>query len=48
MGCNCSKKASATQFIYVAPSGKKTVHKTEIEAKAAQVRAGGGGSITTR
>jgi hypothetical protein len=47
MGCNCSKRATATKFVYVSADGKRTVHKSEIEAKAAQVRAGGGGTIKT-
>ena len=42
MGCNCGKKASSTEYRYTAPSGSTTVYKTEIEAKAAKIRQGGG------
>lgn len=46
MGCNCGQKGAAQQYLYAAPNGSQTVYKTEIEAKAAQIR-NGGGTITT-
>lgn len=42
MGCNCGSKASGQAWLYTAPSGQQTKYKTEIEAKAAQIRNGGG------
>lgn len=44
MPCNCgsSKKFN---FIYTDTNGRQSTYDTEISAKAAQVRAGGGGSI---
>lgn len=43
MGCNCGGSKSRTQeFVYVAPNGNRVVYKTEIEARAAQIRNGGG------
>jgi hypothetical protein len=39
MGCNCGgAKAAPQSFIYTAPDGKQTVYRTEVEARAAQVR----------
>lgn len=46
MPCNCGKKAQqAKSFVYTSASGKTTTYSSEIEARAAQVRAGGGGTI---
>lgn len=42
MGCNCGKKAASQKFLYTAPNGKQTKYNTEIEAKAAKIRNGGG------
>jgi len=44
MGCNCGKKANGTKqsFVYTSPTGKQTTYSTEIEAKAAMIRGGGG------
>lgn len=42
MGCNCSKKADAVQYVYTAPSGTTKTYAKEIEARAAQIRNGGG------
>jgi hypothetical protein len=49
MGCNCAgqQRAAAVKHIYTNPQGRQTSYNTEIEARAAQVRAGGGGSIRT-
>lgn len=44
MPCNCGKKASS-KFVYVTDDGKKVVFPTEVQAKAAQIRAGGGGVV---
>lgn len=43
MGCNCGKNKTQTNFVYVNPATKvKTVYRTEVEARAAQIRNGGG------
>lgn len=48
MGCNCRKVAAKNvTYIYTNPNGVQRSYRTEIEAKAAQLRAGGGGSIRT-
>lgn len=49
MGCGCGKP-STVQYVYTpADSAKKTqVFTKEIQAKVAQIRDGGGGTITTR
>lgn len=48
IGCNCgSKTAQKVNYIYTTPQGRQVTYRTEIEAKAAQIRAGGGGSIRT-
>ena len=45
MGCNCGKKGSATSWVYVAPDGTTKTYRTEVEAKAAKIRAGGTGEV---
>jgi hypothetical protein len=48
MGCNCGgNKNSKQTFLYTAPNGQRVVYKTEVEAKAAKIR-NGGGSITVQ
>jgi hypothetical protein len=45
MGCGCGKKteqALAKSFEYVAPNGSKTLYRSEIEARAAVIKNGGG------
>lgn len=43
MGCNCGQKTSPKMnFVYVSPKGEKKVYKSEVEARAAQIRNGGG------
>ncbi len=43
MGCNCGgSKNSKQQFLYTSPKGENKVYKTEVEARAAQIRNGGG------
>jgi len=45
--CNCGQaRRGAYKFVYIAPNGTRTTYNTEIEAKAAKIR-NGGGSITT-
>lgn len=44
MPCNCGKKA-ATKFVYVAANGQSTTYPTEVQAKAAMIRAGGTGEV---
>lgn len=46
MGCSC--RGSSTKnyiYVYTSATGVQTSYRTEIEAKAAQVRAGGAGSV---
>lgn len=43
MACNCgNKKATVTTYIFTAPDGRSRTYATEVEAKAAKIRAGGG------
>lgn len=44
MGCGCNKGTSASQLAYkfTAPDGKVTTFNTEVEARAAKIKAGGG------
>jgi hypothetical protein len=44
--CNCGSTAQAKDFVFTDPkTGRQHTYSTRIEAQAAQVRAGGGGSI---
>lgn len=46
MPCNCGGGTATKQdFVYTDPTGVQRSYKTEIEARAAQIRAGGGGNI---
>lgn len=45
MPCGCTQNGVKQTFIYTDPNGVQKSYRTEIEAKAAQVRTGGGGSI---
>lgn len=46
MPCNCGGGANAAKkYIYTTPQGRQVTYNTDIEARAAQIRAGGGGSI---
>lgn len=47
MPCNCGSKVQKQEFVYTSPKGVTKVYTTEIEARAAAVRAGGG-SVTPR
>lgn len=47
MGCNCGKKNAEQTYLYTAPNGAQKTYKTEIEARAAQIRDGGKGKIQT-
>lgn len=47
MGCNCGGKNAKQRFLYIAPNGQQTVYNTEIEARAAKIR-NGGGTITVQ
>jgi ferredoxin-NADP reductase len=43
--CNCGKANGQTKgqnFVYTAPDAKKIIYRTEVEARAAQIRNGGG------
>ena len=47
MPCNCGKKSGPTQYVYTSPTGKTVTYNSEVEAKAAVIR-GGGGTVTPR
>jgi len=47
MPCNCLGNKTKV-FIYVDAKGKETEHKTQVQARAAQIRAGGKGHIVER
>lgn len=49
MGCNCGGSAAAknVNHVFTDSSGVQRTYRTEIEAKAAQIRSGGGGNIRT-
>lgn len=40
MGCNCGKNG-VKSWVHIAPDGKQTTFRTEVEARAAQIRQGG-------
>lgn len=42
MGCNCGKKTSNLAYEAVLANGTKKVYRTEVEARAAVIRSGGG------
>lgn len=42
MGCNCGAKMPSNRFVYTSPSGQSTEYKSEVEARAAAIRGGGG------
>ena len=42
MACGCTQKNGAKSFVYTSPDGKTTTYRTEVEARAAQIRSGGG------
>jgi hypothetical protein len=46
MGCNCGGKTAAREWVY-SFRGETKVYKTEVEARAAQIR-NSGGTITVR
>lgn len=47
MGCNCNgSKAATQQYVYTSPQGQTTVYTSEVQAKAAQIRNGGGTYVT--
>lgn len=47
MGCGCGSKKSAVNHVFIDSNGTQRTYRTEIEARAAQIRAGGGGTIKT-
>lgn len=47
MPCGC-QKSGQQEFVYTDTQGRKSVHDNELKAKVAQIRAGGGGTITQR
>ena len=44
MGCSCGKgnSAKAQDWVFTGPDGKKTTYRSEVQARAAQIRAKGG------
>lgn len=47
MGCGCQGGNQTNQeFQYTSPKGVTKIYKKEIEARVAQIRDGGGGTIT--
>lgn len=44
-GCQGNQNQAKKQWVYVDAKGQQRTFRTEIEARAAQVRAGGGGTI---
>lgn len=48
MPCGCLKNKAKKTFVYVAEDQTETPYPTEIEAKAAKVRAGGAGAVEVR
>ena len=46
MGCNCGKSAAKQEFVYQNGATTK-VYRTEVEARAAVIR-NGGGTVTAR
>lgn len=47
MPCNCGQKRGAATYVYVSATGQQTTYNTEVEAKAAKIRAGGSGEVRT-
>ena len=47
MGCNCGQRGKASTIWVYSFRGVTKEYKTEVEARAAQIR-NGGGTITTR
>lgn len=47
MPCNCGggTQSAPKKYVYTNGNGVQSSYNTEIEAKAAQIRAGGGGNI---
>lgn len=42
MGCGCGgSKATGGTFVHIAPDGKETVKRTEVEVRAMVIRYGG-------
>jgi hypothetical protein len=48
MPCNCGRSTQQFIYRYTSPSGSTTNYPTEIEAKAAKIRSGGGSIQTIR
>lgn len=43
MGCNCGGgNGQALVYVYTAPNGAKTTYNSEVQAKAAKIKNGGG------
>lgn len=39
--CNCGNKNAPKTYVYTSAKGEKKTYKTEVEARAAQIRTGG-------
>jgi hypothetical protein len=43
VGCGCGgTKKQAQQYVYTDPKGNQTTYQTEVQARASQIRNGGG------
>jgi hypothetical protein len=42
MPCNCGGKKASVKYLVTLPGGQQKTYQTEVEAKAAVQRAGGG------
>lgn len=45
MGCNCGNKNAQYDFVYTDSKGRQVTYNSEVEAKAAKIRAGGVGEV---
>lgn len=46
MACGCQgSKSTSNGYVYVDAQGRQTTYRTEVEAKAAKVRAGHAGDV---
>lgn len=46
--CGCTQSKGSAQHVYIDANGKQTIYPTAVQAKAAQIRAGGTGTVKPR
>lgn len=46
MGCGCQGSKATSTWVYVSRDGNQYTFKSQLEARAKQIRDGGGGTIT--